>query len=73
MPPLSRSQIDQLGRRLRDSDPTVEDLQLLEHVHGLYQEPLARVIGVLVDLGLEPGSRPKTTGTTSTSCAASRG
>ena len=64
MPPLARSQIDQLGRRLRDSDPTVEDLQLLEQVRGLYQEPLARVIGVLVDLGLEPGSRPKTTGTT---------
>src|SRR6266704_6693920 len=64
MPLLSRSQIDQLGRRLRGSDPTVEDLELLERVRSLYEDPLTEVIGVLVDLGLEPGSRPKTTGTT---------
>ncbi len=64
MPLLSRSQIDQLGRRLRGSDPTVEDLKLLERVRSLYEDPLTEVIGVLVDLGLEPGSRPKTTGTT---------
>lgn len=63
MPSLSRSQIDELGRRLRRSDPTVEDLGLLEQVRSLYEEPLTEVIGVLVDLGLEPGSRPKTTGT----------
>jgi ppGpp synthetase/RelA/SpoT-type nucleotidyltranferase len=63
MPPLSRAQIDQLGRRLRDADPSLEDLRLLEQVRNLYQSPLAQVIQVLVDLGLEPGSRPKTTGT----------
>jgi ppGpp synthetase/RelA/SpoT-type nucleotidyltranferase len=63
MPPLSRTQIDQLGRRLRDSEPSVEDLRALEQVRALYQRPLAQVIAVLVDLGLEPGSRPKTTGT----------
>lgn len=63
MPPLSRSQIDELGRRLRRSDPTVEDLELLEQVRSLYEAPLTEVIGVLVDLGLEPGSRSKTTGT----------
>jgi len=33
-------------------------------VRSLYEDPLTEVIGVLVDLGLEPGSRPKTTGTT---------
>jgi hypothetical protein len=63
MPPPSRSEIDQLGRRLRHSDPTVEDLKLLERVRRLYDEPLTEVIGVLVGLGLEPGSRSKTTGT----------
>ncbi len=61
--PLSRSRIDQLGRRLRGSDPTVEDLTLLEQVRSLYERPLTEVITVLLDLGLEPGSRPKTTGT----------
>jgi ppGpp synthetase/RelA/SpoT-type nucleotidyltranferase len=63
MPPLSRSQIDQLGRRLRGSDPTIEDLKLLERMRSLYEEPLTEVIAVLVGLGLEPGSRSKTTGT----------
>ena len=60
---LSRAEIDQLGRRLRDSEPSVEDLRILEQVRTLYQPPLAQVIAALVDLGLEPGSRSKTTGT----------
>jgi len=59
MPTLSRSEIGQLGRRLRDSAPTVEDLKLLDQVRSLYEEPLTEVIGVLVGLGLEPGSRSK--------------
>src|SRR6266545_4110963 len=64
MPQLSRSQIDQLGRRLRKTNPTtVEDLRLLEQVRILYEDSLTAVITVLTDLGLEPGSRMKTTGT----------
>lgn len=63
MPTLSRSEIDQLGRRLRASAPTVEDLKRLEQVRSLYEAPLTEVIGVLVSLGLEPVSRSKTTGT----------
>jgi ppGpp synthetase/RelA/SpoT-type nucleotidyltranferase len=63
MPQLSNRQLDELGDRLRGSDPTAEDLKLLGQVRSLYAGPLAEVTRVLVDLGLEPGGRLKTTGT----------
>ena len=63
MTQLSNRQLDELGDRLRVSDPTAEDLELLGQVRGLYAASLAEVTRVLVDLGLEPGSRLKTTGT----------
>ncbi len=63
MPRLSNRQLDEFGDRLRVSDPTAEDLELLGQVRSLYAGPLAEVTRVLVDLGLEPGGRLKTTGT----------
>jgi ppGpp synthetase/RelA/SpoT-type nucleotidyltranferase len=63
MPQLSNRQIDRLGDRLRRSDPTAEDLELLGQVGELYAGALAEVLGVLTDLGLEPGGRLKTVGT----------
>ena len=63
MPQLSNRQIDRLGNRLRTSDPTAEDLELLGQVRSLYAGALAEVTRVLADLGLEPGSRLKTVGT----------
>jgi hypothetical protein len=63
MPQLSNRQIDLLGDRLRRSDPTAENLELLGQVGELYAGPLAEVLGVLTDLGLEPGGRLKTVGT----------
>jgi ppGpp synthetase/RelA/SpoT-type nucleotidyltranferase len=63
MPRLSNRQLDELGDRLRRSDPTAEDLELLGQVRNLYAGALGEVTRVLVDLGLEPGARLKTTGT----------
>jgi len=60
---LSNRQIDRLGNRLRTSDPTAEDLELLGQVGELYAGALAEVLRVLTDLGLEPGGRLKTVGT----------
>jgi len=60
---LSNRQIDRLGDRLRISDPTAKDLELLGQVRGLYAGALAEVTRVLVDLGYEPGARLKTVGT----------
>ncbi|HYT26352.1 MAG TPA: hypothetical protein VEP73_07735 [Actinomycetota bacterium] len=63
MTELSNRQIDRLGDRLRISDPTAKDLELLGQVRGLYAGALAEVTRVLVDLGYEPGARLKTVGT----------
>jgi len=66
--PLSRTQIDRLGHRLRRSDPTIEDLRLLEQVRGHYERPLREVmralLGLDLGLGFQLSARPaKTTGT----------
>ena len=61
---LSRTQINKLGIRLRDSaEPSEEDLTLLEDVLFGYSDALDDVRVRLLALGFEPTTRLKTTGT----------
>lgn len=62
--PISKSQLDKLGDRLRDSaQPTGDDLDLLEAVLSAYDEALQVVATRLRDRGMTPTTRLKTTGT----------
>ena len=63
--PISRTQIDRLGGRLRASDTISEpDLRLLQDVRAGYDEALAVVATRLSrELGLHAGTRLKTVGT----------
>lgn len=61
---LTGSQIDALGRRLRDSaEISVDDFGLLQQLLNLHIEPLQQVNDGLTSLGLTPHSRLKSTGT----------
>jgi len=62
--PLSVSQVNKLGDRLRDAQaPAEEDLGLLEQVLAAYGESLNAVRLRSVSLGFSPAVRVKTTGT----------
>lgn len=62
--PLSKSQLEKLGRRLRKSDvPAEDDLDLLTKFRAAHDPALAAAQDALRRLGLEPTSRLKTTGT----------
>ncbi|MFN8075442.1 MAG: RelA/SpoT domain-containing protein [Kineosporiaceae bacterium] len=60
--PLSRSQLDKLGKRLAAGvgPPSPEDRALLQSVLAAYAVVLDEVVGELRDLGFEPTSRVKT-------------
>jgi (p)ppGpp synthase/HD superfamily hydrolase len=62
---LSRTQIDKLGKRLAERSylPTTEDLMLLERFRAAHSVSLQEAAETLRSLGLQPTSRPKTTGT----------
>ncbi|WP_164842586.1 hypothetical protein [Actinoplanes solisilvae] len=61
---LSRTQLDKLGDRLRDApEPSSADLDLLEAFLAGYDEALQIIERIAHDLGLQPTSRLKTTGT----------
>jgi hypothetical protein len=61
---LSGSQVDKLGRRLRDSEtPSVEDLRLLEQVRRSHENARLEVVQALLAEGLQGTSRLKTTST----------
>jgi ppGpp synthetase/RelA/SpoT-type nucleotidyltranferase len=62
--PVSKKQIDKLGDRLRDADaPAEADLVLLQEVLTAYDDALQLVRSNLVEIGVEPTVRLKTTGT----------
>jgi ppGpp synthetase/RelA/SpoT-type nucleotidyltranferase len=64
--PLTRSQINQLGRRIRDTEPIAEgDLRLLQQLIHDHASMLATVQRDLIDLvgGITPTSRLKTIAT----------
>ncbi len=62
--PPSRSQIRKLGSRLRKEEPaSLQDLELLEAVRNVYGGALGEVVRVLVNEGLAPSFRLKTTQT----------
>ena len=62
---LSKSQIDKLGERLRDSEEvSEEDLALLQRVRAEHDSAMSTVADRLAnELGLESGTRLKTVGT----------
>jgi ppGpp synthetase/RelA/SpoT-type nucleotidyltranferase len=61
---LSGSQVDKLGRRLRDCEtPSVEDLRLLEQVRRSHENARLEVVQALLAEGLQGTSRLKTTST----------
>lgn len=61
---LTGSQIDALGRRLRDSaEVAVADLGMLQQLLDMHIVPLQHVNDGLMGLGLTPHSRLKSTGT----------
>lgn len=63
-PPVSKSQLDKLGDRLRDSgEADAADLDLLEEVLTGYHGALQVIIGRLRELGCDPTHRLKTTST----------
>lgn len=59
---MSKTQVNKLGKRLRDKDPiATEDLELLQRVRQSHADALDAVARLLRDeLGLEPTSRLKT-------------
>jgi ppGpp synthetase/RelA/SpoT-type nucleotidyltranferase len=60
----SRSQVKRLGSRLRTIDePSVADLELLDRWRDAHENALRHVVGSLLEIGLEPTYRYKTTGT----------
>jgi hypothetical protein len=61
---LSGSQVDKLGRRLRNEEPpSVEDLRLLEQVRRAHEDARLEVVQALLAEGLQGTSRLKTTST----------
>jgi hypothetical protein len=61
---LSGSQVDKLGRRLRNAEtPSLEDLGLLERVRRAHEDARLEVVQALLAEGLEGTSRLKTTST----------
>jgi hypothetical protein len=61
---LSGSQVDKLGRRLRNAEtPSLEDLGLLERVRRAHEDARLEVVQTLLAEGLEGTSRLKTTST----------
>jgi ppGpp synthetase/RelA/SpoT-type nucleotidyltranferase len=61
---LSGSQVDKLGRRLRNAEtPSIEDLQLLEQVRRADEDARLEVVQTLLAEGLQGTSRLKTTST----------
>lgn len=59
---LSRTQIDKLGERLRQGEPSAEDLRLLDEYRLSFGEPFATVIkAISQQLQLEPTGRPAKT------------
>lgn len=63
--PISKTQLDKLGDRLRDADKVdPADRDLVEAVLGAYMQALETVKSRLGDLGSEPIGRLKTIGTT---------
>jgi hypothetical protein len=61
---LSGSQVDKLGRRLRNTEmPSVEDLQFLEQVRRAHESARLEVAQALLAEGLQGTSRLKTTST----------
>jgi hypothetical protein len=63
--PLSRTKIDQLGKRLAgDHVPAEEDLRLLQGLIVAYDEPLADVAATLATVGVAVTTRLKTVATT---------
>lgn len=62
--PISKSQLEKLGRRLRTaSTPAEEDLGLLQQFRAAHDPPLAAVQAALREMGFHPSSRLKTVGT----------
>ena len=62
--PISRTQLDKLGRRLaRDEPISVDDYRLLHLAAGMYQAELDAVEERLRHLGFQATTRVKTTGT----------
>ena len=61
--PISRSAMDALGKRLRAGNVSEEDWELLERILAAHQFALDGVVEHLVELGYEPTSRVKSTGT----------
>jgi hypothetical protein len=62
--PISRSQLDKLGDRLRDNDPPdPTDLELLDRVLTTYDRALQAVSHQLRDLGFAPTARVKSADT----------
>jgi hypothetical protein len=62
--PISRTQLDKLGRRLaRDEPISDDDYRLLQLAAGMYQADLDSVEERLRDLGFPATTRVKTTGT----------
>ncbi|HEU4398663.1 MAG TPA: hypothetical protein VFU54_12630, partial [Actinomycetota bacterium] len=61
---LSGSQVDKLGRRLRNVvTPSVKDLRLLEQVRRAHEDARLEVVQTLMADGLQGTSRLKTTST----------
>jgi ppGpp synthetase/RelA/SpoT-type nucleotidyltranferase len=62
--PISRTQLDKLGRRLaRDEPISDDDYRILQLAAGMYQAELDSVEERLRDLGFPATTRVKTTGT----------
>ena len=60
--PLSKSQIDKLGDRLRDlPDPDPADLESLERILHVYGAALQIIVARLLQLGFTPTARQKVT------------
>jgi hypothetical protein len=58
-PTLSRTQIDRLGDRLRQSSIAEADLRLLDEYRRSFGEPYESVVGRIREhLNLEPTGRP---------------
>jgi ppGpp synthetase/RelA/SpoT-type nucleotidyltranferase len=59
---LSKAQIDKLGERLREGEPSADDLRLLDEYRLSFGEPFAIVIKTISEqLQLEPTGRPAKT------------
>lgn len=57
--PLSKSQIDALGQRLRDAEVTEADIQLLDEYRRSFGQTYETIVGRIGDeLHLEPTGRP---------------